>query len=204
MSTFVAFCENASCGAIFPVTNIIGGSGTVAKIEMTGCRSGSCPSCGSWGQIPDGVYTYSNNVVQFLTGPQESLTALRKIEALLRSFRNQPLTRDEVLNQVRAIAPQVAGVMETAPTVGVTQQWIQILIAFVTLAIAIQTTYFKADSDKIEKKFIEHLLQENRELQSSKQGVLNSQPYRRSTPKISKNSKCTCGSGKKYKRCCGA
>ena len=28
-------------------------------------------------------------------------------------------------------------------------------------------------------------------------------PYKRATPKIGRNDKCTCGSGKKYKNCCG-
>jgi len=28
-------------------------------------------------------------------------------------------------------------------------------------------------------------------------------PYVRDTPKQSRNSRCACGSGKKYKRCCG-
>lgn len=27
--------------------------------------------------------------------------------------------------------------------------------------------------------------------------------YRRGIPKVGRNSPCTCGSGKKYKRCCG-
>lgn len=29
------------------------------------------------------------------------------------------------------------------------------------------------------------------------------QPYVRSTPKIGRNDPCPCGSGKKYKKCCG-
>lgn len=31
-----------------------------------------------------------------------------------------------------------------------------------------------------------------------------SQPYRRETPKIGRNEPCPCGSGRKYKKCCGA
>ena len=29
-------------------------------------------------------------------------------------------------------------------------------------------------------------------------------PYRRETPKVGRNEPCPCGSGKKYKKCCGA
>ena len=28
-------------------------------------------------------------------------------------------------------------------------------------------------------------------------------PYKRTSPKIGRNDKCPCGSGKKYKNCCG-
>ena len=31
----------------------------------------------------------------------------------------------------------------------------------------------------------------------------NREPVRRETPKIGRNDKCPCGSGKKYKNCCG-
>ena len=31
----------------------------------------------------------------------------------------------------------------------------------------------------------------------------NSQTVKRATPKIGRNDKCPCGSGKKYKKCCG-
>lgn len=34
--------------------------------------------------------------------------------------------------------------------------------------------------------------------------MVTPQPIRRETPKISRNDKCTCGSGKKYKKCCGS
>ncbi len=35
-------------------------------------------------------------------------------------------------------------------------------------------------------------------------GSLSAQiPYRRETPKVGRNDPCPCGSGKKYKRCCG-
>ena len=30
------------------------------------------------------------------------------------------------------------------------------------------------------------------------------QPYRRQTSKVGRNDPCPCGSGKKYKKCCGA
>lgn len=34
--------------------------------------------------------------------------------------------------------------------------------------------------------------------------IVGRQPVRRETPKISRNERCSCGSGKKYKKCCGS
>jgi SEC-C motif-containing protein len=34
--------------------------------------------------------------------------------------------------------------------------------------------------------------------------VVAKQPVRRDAPKVSRNEKCSCGSGKKYKKCCGS
>jgi hypothetical protein len=198
---FVAFCDNPACGAVFAAPNLIGGGGTVT-VHMTNTRYGPCPNCGGIGHIPDGVYQYANSVVEFLRGPQESLVALRKIEDLLRRIQNQSPTRDQVLAEVRALSPSFAGAMEKAPQIGVVQQWIQILIALVTLAILVQTTYFKKPDKDLEQKFIEHLLQENSELRGAKQAPVV-QPIRRPNPKVPRNAPCICGSGKKYKRCCG-
>lgn len=33
--------------------------------------------------------------------------------------------------------------------------------------------------------------------------VMGRDPYRRETPKIGRNDPCSCGSGRKYKKCCG-
>lgn len=35
-------------------------------------------------------------------------------------------------------------------------------------------------------------------------GVMNPRPAQRVTEKVGRNDPCTCGSGKKYKKCCGA
>jgi uncharacterized protein YecA (UPF0149 family) len=31
----------------------------------------------------------------------------------------------------------------------------------------------------------------------------HAEPFRRETPKVGRNDPCPCGSGKKYKKCCG-
>jgi len=58
----------------------------------------------------------------------------------------------------------------------------------------------------------EQLLQHHERAQFKKSGkrwefvdgrVIGRDPYRREEPKIGRNDPCSCGSGKKYKKCCG-
>jgi len=197
----MAVCENSSCGAVFPAPNIFGGPGST-NIQMTGSRYGPCPKCGGYGRIPDGTYRYSNNIVQFLRGPKESVDVLKKIESLLRTPRIQKLSRSEVLDEVRNVSPGVAEGIEKMSSVPVIQNWIAVAIAFVTFLILIQTTYFKKSDKEVEKLFIEHLMEENKKFNSP--GISGKDPAQKSPVKPSRNTPCACGSGKKTKRCCGA
>ena len=41
------------------------------------------------------------------------------------------------------------------------------------------------------------------ELRNRLKKLMKREPYVRETPKIGRNEQCPCGSGKKYKHCCG-
>jgi uncharacterized protein YecA (UPF0149 family) len=204
MTTFAAFCENPTCGAIFPAPGIIGGAGN-ATIHMTNTRYGPCPSCGGPGRIPDGVYNYAQEVVQFLRGPRESIAALRKIEALLKLQNGQQTSSSEqLIAEIRALSPRVADAVSKTPDVSALQQWIQIVLALVTLAILVQTTYFKKSDKELEAAFNERLLQHQTERIPPPKSQGGTAPHRRAEPKVGRNTPCVCGSGRKYKKCCGA
>lgn len=150
------------------------------------------------GHIPDGVYSYANDAVEFVRGPRESIIQLKRVESLLKELRHKAVSREDVVQKVREVSPAVADAIAKAPQTAIIQQWIQIAIALVTLAILVQTTYFKGDDRELEAKFIEHLLAENQELKSKQR------PARPTvTKKVPRNSPCPCGSSKKYKKCCG-
>jgi len=197
---FVAICESAECGAVFEAA-IIGGSGS-AKVSIEDSRVGPCPSCGGMGRIPDGVYQYSAGVVNFLSGSDQSLEALRRVEGLLRQMRKRGAAREEVLAEVRGVSPVIADALGGVPDVGVKQQWIMILLAIMTLAIDVASKGLDMLSVSMGDRFVEHLLRENEKLMSDRnREVLN--PYARSGKKTGRNERCPCGSGLKFKRCCG-
>lgn len=197
MTSFVAFCENPKCGAVFEVSNLVGGPGN-ATIHMTNTRAGPCPVCGSFGLIPDGVYQYANQAVSLLTGPETSVRVLRQVHEILKRAKSKPEDKEAILKEVEAISPQASQALQQAPDTSNYLQWVAVLIALIALAIQVHTSYLKGDD--VEKEFRDHLLKENKELREQNKKVT---PYKREKPKIQRNEPCPCGSGKKYKKCCG-
>lgn len=195
--SFLAFCENPRCGAIFEARNLVGGPGS-ATIHMTNSRVGPCPACGSSGQIPDGVYQYANNAVSLLTGPETSVQVLRQVHEILKRARNARTVKQEILKEVEAVSTKAAEAIRNAPEQSNYSQWIGVLIALVALAIQVHTSYFKGND--VEKQFREHLLEDNKELREQAKKLI---PHKREKPKIQRNDSCPCGSGKKFKKCCG-
>ena len=196
MSSFIAFCSNPSCGAVFEVPNLIGGDGT-ATIEMVGTTVGPCPACGSTGRIPDGVYEYANHAVNLLKGPELTVRALKQVKEILERARSKPSSKEEVLKEVESVSPEAAKALGSAPDSSNYLQWIGIVIALIALAIQAHTSYFK--DDDVEKQFREYLLKEN---ESLKQKLEKPKTFKRNEPKVPRNAPCPCGSGKKYKKCC--
>ncbi len=68
---------------------------------------------------------------------------------------------------------------------------------------------FKAKySDNTDKDYLHHELATFKKIKDKwyfEQGqIVGTGPITRATPKVGRNDPCTCGSGKKYKKCCGA
>ncbi len=195
MNNIIAFCENSACGAIFEYQKLIGGKGS-ADIEMSNVRVGPCPKCGSSGVVPDGVYKYANNVINFLTGPSSSIEALKQVEAILKKAKKEGASKEEVISEIEKASPDTAKALRDVPSGPSYIQWLMLIIAIISVAIQAHTSYFKEDTN-LEDKVIEHLLEENKSLNDE------IRTYERKEPKVPRNAPCPCGSGKKYKKCCG-
>jgi uncharacterized protein YchJ len=199
----IAFCENPSCGAVFQFNQLIGGPGKT-NIEFINSKVGPCPACGDMGSIPDGTYEYANGVLNILSSSKISVTELQKVEKILRSARRSKIkSDDEIIGEVKKASPAVADAFQLVPKQNNVIQWLTLLIAFVALAIQIHSTYFKETDQSVEKKVIEYLLKEFGAASESNIAPDKNSPYRREGPKIQRNDPCPCGSGKKYKKCCG-
>jgi uncharacterized protein len=97
------------------------------------------------------------------------------------------ILQDERENLVRYI-PIVAGEVDpTWPKEPLTQEQSKAMLADILEGAGRAYRYFKQDR-----------------VAQAQAAALRSQPYERADPKIGRNDPCPCGSGKKYKRCCGA
>ncbi len=66
------------------------------------------------------------------------------------------------------------------------------------------TAHFRTDGKDHEHVEIGRFVREDGQWAYDGQVETHGVPVRRATPKIGRNDPCPCGSGKKYKKCCGA
>ena len=189
MQGMIAFCENPNCGAVFEQARAFGGSGSVT-LTMTNTRVGPCPNCGGFGLVPDGVYEYANNLIEFIKGPIKSVMLLKQLEEFFTGIKESHKSKEEILQEIDNSIPEASEFIRNIPDISTLNQWITLVISVLTFAILIHVTFSDNDEDKYKEMFLEHLLEENKRLQQPKVHV-----YR--------NSQCVCGSGKRYKHCCG-
>jgi hypothetical protein len=202
MSGLIAFCKTQSCGTVFIVNNLIGGTGTVnLKIENVG----PCPVCNGYGKIPDGEYQLGESIATFIKGPQESIEVLNKVKSILESFKIQeaPFSKEEIIEEVEKISPRIALFFKNAPTSSVLY-WITFIMAFISFVIDINDKLSKnvddIKSDKLTEMFIEHL-NEDKKLRQENDSLKAVKPIVKYIS-IGRNDLCHCKSGLMFKNCC--
>lgn len=184
-----AVCDN--CGNIFP-------SGFSAinstNISFSNCRAGPCPVCGGTGHIPDGVYNFIGNTIEFLSGPERSLIELRKLASILERAKNNNFDSKSIGREVDEEIPELSSIKDLLPTNrSELYGFITILLTIISLIMS-QTQ--SSNSSKIEiNTVINNVYYQTSEAQSSI-------PKVKAEKKIGRNELCICGSGKKFKKCC--
>ncbi|WLG14849.1 SEC-C metal-binding domain-containing protein [Psychrobacter cibarius] len=187
-----AVCDN--CGNIFP-------SGFSAinstNISFSNCRAGPCPVCGGKGHIPDGVYNSIGNTIEFLSGPERSLIELKKLASILERAKNNNFDSKSIGREVDEEIPELSSIKDLLPTNrSELYGFITILLTIISLIMS-QTQ--SSSSSKIEiNTVINNVYYPTSEAQSSN----SSTPKVKAEKKIGRNELCTCGSGKKFKKCC--
>lgn len=110
MPDIPAVCGN--CGTVFPSGIYVEDGATAVMFE--GNRS-SCPVCGEWARIPNGLFNFVNNTIEVVQGPDQTLEDLQKFDAILRDLQDRGASADEVQETIRTQAPQFASLMDLMP-----------------------------------------------------------------------------------------
>ena len=187
-----AVCDN--CGAIFPSSFEVSNS---TNISFNVCSSGPCPVCGGMGHIPDGVYNFIGNTIEFLSGPKRSINELEQLATLLHRARTSNVSTDALARELDESIPELASIKDWLPkTRTELYAFIALLLSTLTLIISqIQS----GEPSKVEvNTVINNVYQQAPETQSSP----SSEKREKQKVKVGRNETCPCGSGKKFKKCC--
>lgn len=187
-----AVCDN--CGNIFP-SGISAINST--NISFNNCRAGPCPVCSGTGHIPDGVYNFIGNTIEFLSGPERSLIELKKLASILERAKNNNFDSKSIAREVDEEIPELSSIKDLLPTNR------SELYGFITILLTIISMIMSQTQSSSSSKIEINTVINNVYYQTSEaQGSHSSIPEFKAEKKIGRNELCTCGSGKKFKKCC--
>ena len=191
-----AFCDN--CGSVFPSGFSVSGEATLTTV---GGKSGPCPICGSMGSVPDGVFRAAGDVIRLLAGSQKTIEQLQMLVCIIAEARNTVSEPNKAVDRIKREAPELSAIVEVLPkTRNELYGFLTVILMAIGTVIAGVALYkdrspSEADVQSMVDKAIERSFQEHGETKKQ-------QPHR-ALPKSGRNEPCPCGSGEKYKRCCG-
>ena len=183
-----AFCD--SCAAVFR-------SGIVVEDSTNGSfaedPAGPCPVCNSNGHIPDGLFKFVESTIEILSAPQLTLNELSRLAQTLYDAKGAKQSPEQLADAIRQEVPELASLAEVLPKTGSELYGFIALIAGV-IYLLVQVNQ---DGDNPINVTLDQTL--NRVFLETESAAIAAQ----TTPKLRRNEPCPCGSGKKYKRCCG-
>lgn len=149
------------------------------------------------GHIPDGVYNFIGNTIEFLSGPKRSINELEQLAALLHRARTSNVSTDALAREIDESIPELASIKDWLPK---TRTELYAFIALLLSALTLIISQFQSgEPSKVEvNTVINNVYQQAQETQASP----SSEKREKQKVKVGRNEPCPCGSGKKFKKCC--
>jgi uncharacterized protein YecA (UPF0149 family) len=192
MPILPAFCD--TCGTAFSSGIFVENS---TNISFSGNKSGPCPQCGGMGHVPDGVFNFIGSTIEILSAPERTISELLSLARLLREARAKTETKEQVASIIQKELPALSLLAKILP------ENKSELYGFLGLVIAAIALYTQSP----EKQPVQTIVNITQVVET----IVVEAPQTRSvaaksvqTPKQGRNEPCNCGSGSKYKKCCGA
>ncbi|WP_461632269.1 SEC-C metal-binding domain-containing protein [Labilibaculum euxinus] len=189
MSQIEAFCNN--CNVFFGSGVNISGSSIVTMQNNTV----NCPKCGKITSMPDGVFKFVRGSIELINNSDISLRRLHAIRENLIELNRSKTNLDKAKNEITNDIPELRGLVSALPK---TRTELYAFLALLVMIVGMAITNFSGNKKQpIEyNKFITNNHYNTTDTIIKRDTV-------RIQPKIQRNEKCPCGSGKKYKFCCG-
>ena len=193
-----AFCEK--CKFVFE-SNFIGSIRKGATVHLRGSGV-SCPKCGGKAKMLDGVYKNVDGVLEIFVENQ-SVEDLQKILSILEYAKKHELDREEIVNKIKKEAPELSKLTDILPKTRVElYTFLMVIIMFIGQLISLSKrglsrNELKQNFDLVVKQY--YLNKE--EMPVTPKVTIKEQDS--TNFKVGRNDPCPCGSGKKYKKCCG-
>jgi hypothetical protein len=176
----------------------VGGGGSVTVV--TERVSVSCPNCGRPSGVIDGTYQMSEEITQYLGGPEVGPQMLRELQAVLGDVRSGASTPEQAAEAIQSDFPTLSKI------VGLLRdpKWIGVILAVIALVLQIKDEVDPPSASLTPQQIeqiVRHVEEEQEDIPAPPPMV--EQPFR-APVRVGRNEPCPCGSGQKYKRCCGA
>jgi len=183
------FCK--SCGAIFPSGIVV--ESLTDKIDGI---SGSCSLCGEFGEVPSGIYNFIGHTIEHLVRPDMTIDELNKLSVILYNYQDKESGIDEIRQKIAQEVPELTSLADLVPkTRQNVYQFIQIILFIITIII---TLTLEGRQEPITAETIVTQLYKHLTPTTDSPNDMKAKNF-----KVGRNELCTCGSGKKYKKCCG-
>jgi hypothetical protein len=182
-----AFCD--TCGTAFSSGWNIENS---THIGFSNCQAGPCPACGGMGRIPDGIFNFIGSTIEILSAPDRTVAERRLLARILGAARTNEETRDQVIACVENEVPSFANLVKLLPE---NKPELYGFLAVVLAALQLFTQTPQPPSINI-TNVVQQVIVEPQRTQPAN--------ISKAAKKLGRNAPCLCGSGIKYKKCCGA
>lgn len=192
-----AFCD--TCGTAFNSGIFVENS---RGISFAGNRAGPCPNCGGMGHVPDGVFNFIGNTIEILSAPERTHSELLRLTEILREAKERSETKEQVAARIENELPALAKIAALLPSNrGELYGFLGVVLAAAQL-LSQGKESSRAPVTVNVTQVVEHVVVPHPRVHAPTENPsAKHQPDRK---KPSRNQPCPCGSGKKYKRCCGA
>lgn len=188
MPAVPAFCD--TCGTVFSSGIFIENS---TNVSFAGNRSGPCPRCGGMGHVPDGVFNFIGQTIEILSAPERTVAELTQLAQILVEAKAKSKTREEVASWIEKDVPSLSKLVRLLPE---NRSELYGFLAVILAAVQLFAQTPAAPSSTTIN--VTQVIQQ----------VIAEPPPPKAAPllqkKVGRNERCPCGSGAKYKRCCGA